>query len=181
MARPIDIGRVAGHRGNRGAITVRVASGDASRWTALRRVIVSRDGSEAGTERAVVAARAYRDRLVLELEGIDDANDAARLRGAVVRAPGDEVPELPEGRYWIADLIGIEVLDEDGERIGAVRDVIEAGGSGGADVLVVLSKDGEETLVPWVEPIVREVDVASGRIVVRLPEGLRGLNPPERR
>ena len=121
-------------------------------------------------------ARAYRDRLVLKLEGVDDPNAAEALRGRWLMARRDAVPELPEDRYYVADLVGLDVHDEDGGRVGSVVEVIETAGT---DVLVVEDADGHEVLVPMAGEIVTEIRIEEQRIDVRLPDGLRELNRRE--
>lgn len=160
---PLPIGRVAGHRGARGEITVRVVSGEAPRWVHLRRVLLDGDPYE------VEQSRAYGDRLVLKLRGVDGAGDAAALRGRQAAAPAEEVPILPEGRYWVSRLLGARVADETRGDLGTVEDVVE---TGGADLLLVREASGRERLVPLAREIVVGIDEKAGRIVVRLPEGL---------
>lgn len=170
------LGRVSGFRGNRGEVTVKVVSGDAARWEHLSRVVLqgSGAGSAAGS-RKVESARAYRDRLVLKLAGVDDASVAAALRGCDVLASAEDVPRLPKDVYWVERLVGARVIDAVSGEIGRVVDVIVAGGS---DLLLVKDGDGVETLVPLVKEFVPEIDEASGTIRLTLPEGLLGLNAP---
>lgn len=180
---PLTVGRVRGFRGRSGEVTVQVASGEAARWTHLGRVaLVAGDAPSSegapGPAIEVEGARAYRDRLVLKLRGIDDASSAERLTGLAVVAPENEVPQLPEDVYWIDRLIGSRVLERSGEELGRVEDVIA---TGGCDLLVVRAADGDEILVPLARSIVTAVDVASGTIRVALPEGLRELNAGEGR
>lgn len=168
------LGRVSGFRGNHGEITVKVVSGDAGRWVHLSRVVLHGSGPEIeGGARTVATARAYRDRLVLKLEGVDDANGAAALRGCDVLAPAEDVPRLPKDVYWVERLVGARAMDAVLGDIGSVTDVIEAGGT---DLLLVKDAGGVETLVPLVREFVTEIDEASGTIRLALPEGLRGLN-----
>jgi 16S rRNA processing protein RimM len=124
----------------------------------------------------VEAARAYRDRLVLKLEGVDDPSAAEALRGRWLLAPPDAVAELPEDGYYVADLVGLDVLDGDGARVGSVIDVVATSGT---DVLVVEDADGHEVLVPMAGEIVTAVRLDERRIEVRLPDGLRELNRRE--
>jgi 16S rRNA processing protein RimM len=154
---------VAGHRGAHGEITVRVASGDAARWTHLRNVLLE------GRPYEVEHARAYVDRLVLKLVGVADATRAASLKGLEVAAPPGEVPILPEGRYWVSRLLGARVADETRGDLGTVEDVVETGGT---DLLLVREASGRERLVPLAREIVVGIDDAAGLIRVRLPEGL---------
>jgi 16S rRNA processing protein RimM len=165
---------VSGFRGNHGEVTVKVFSGDAARWVHVSRVVLK--GSGPGTEdgpRKVESARAYRDRLVLKLAGVDDASEAEALRGSDVLAPAEDVPRLPEGVYWVERLVGARVMDVALGDIGRVMDVVE---TGGIDLLVVKDSGGVETLVPLAKEFVTEIDEASGTILLALPEGLRGLN-----
>ncbi len=169
------IGRVSGFRGTNGEVTVRVVSGDAKRWVGVSRVLVSGTGVRSrAASRRVESARAYRDRLVLKLAGIEDADGAAALTGREVRAPAAELPRLPRGVYWMDRLVGATVKDARWGDLGRVRDVIETGGT---DVLRVEDDRGVETLVPLAGEFVTEIDEASGTIRVAIPEGLKGLNP----
>ncbi len=170
------LGRVIGFRGSHGEITVKVISGNASRWVHLRRVVLhgSGPGSEVGSYK-VESARAYRDRLVLKLQGVDDAGNAAALRGREVMAPAEDVPRLPLGVYWVERLMGAQVMDATLGDIGRVKDVVE---TGGVDLLLVEDSGGVETLVPLVGEFVTAIDEASGTIRLTLPEGLRGMNAP---
>jgi len=168
------LGRVSGFRGSHGEITVKVVSGEAARWVHLSRVVIH--GSGPGVEevsRKVESTRAYRDRLVLKLSGVDDANDAAALRGRDVLAPAEEVPRLPQDVYWVERLVGLLVTDAVLGDIGRVADVI---GAGGGDLLLVKDDQGVETLIPMVREFVTGIDEAAGTIRLALPEGLRGLN-----
>lgn len=173
-SKALVLGRVTGFRGNIGEVTVKVVSGDAARWVHLSRVVLQGAGAVGEADpRRVESARAYRDRLVLKLAGVDDANGAAELRGIDVLAVAEDVPPLPKDVYWVERLVGTRVMDATLGDIGRVKDVIMAGG---ADLLLVEDGDGVETLVPLVKEFVTEIDESSGTIRLTLPEGLRGLN-----
>lgn len=173
---PLAIGRIGGFRGNRGEVTVRVASGDAARWTHLRRAILRSTGQAADTApREIESSRAYRDRLVLKFRGVDDASRAETFRGCEVCALAEDVPQLPSDVYWVAQLVGAQVRDVGGRELGVVDDVIE---TGGVDLLLVRDTQGAETLVPLAREIVSAIDPAAGTIVVSIPEGLREINVP---
>lgn len=178
MDSPLPLGTCSGHRGGRGELTIRVASGDATTWDGLSRVVVlgTTDGSQ--EEHDIEAVRSYRDRLVLKLKGVDDASAAARFRGRVFAAPPGEVPDLPGGRYYLERLIGLQVEEVGGDIVGRVVDVMQTAAT---EIVVVHGPvDGgaevEEVLIPLVQEMVLEVDEGGGRMVVRLPEGLRDLN-----
>ena len=160
---------------------MRIFRGEAAHWGDVRRVWLG-DGQAESSVFEVEQARAYRDRLVLKLEGVEDPTAAEALRGARVAVAVEDAPELPAGEHYTALLVGMEVLDE-GERIvGRVIDIMPTGGK---DVLVIAppsndsgaiaKKEQNEILVPFAEEIV-EVDQAAGVIRIRPPEGLLDLN-----
>jgi len=120
---------------------------------------------------AVEAARAYRDRLVLKLEGLDDASAAAARRGRWVRVRKDEEAPLPEGRWYLRDLTKREVQTIDGCTLGVVETVVE---TGGVDLLSVRTGQGKELLIPMAPSILLEVG-EDGPLRVDLPEGLTAL------
>lgn len=111
--------------------------------------------------RIVDAARVHGDAVVAKLQGIEDRDQAALLSGMQVTVSRDEFPELEPGEYYWADLVGLTVLNEAGVTLGRVTELLETGAN---DVLVV---EGErERLLPFIGPVVRQVDVAGGRILV---------------
>ena len=170
----MTVGRISGHRGRSGELTVRVASGEAARWVELGEVVVaSHDGAE--IERyEVESSRAYRDRLVLKLHSIDDAERAGRLRGRAVVAPPEQVPELPEGVHYRRRLVGLEVFEADGRRLGRVREIVD---TGAADLMQVETEAGGELLIPMDREMIQSIDERNDRVEVRLPDGLEDLNP----
>ena len=165
------MGRVHGHRGSSGELTVRVASGDAARWSNVAEVWLQRGGAEA-QRFDVQHERTYRDRWVLKLKGIDDPDTAARWRGAAVAVTLDHAPALDEYEHWHAALVGMEVLAGDAS-IGRVRDIQP---TAGADLLVVQANDGGELLIPLHRDIVVDVDERSKRLRIAPPDGLLELN-----
>jgi len=160
---------------------VRIFRGEAEFWTGLDRVWVGAPDGDGGSFYAIERSRAYRDRLVLKLEGVDDATTAGSLRGRRVAALAESAPQLPPGEHYTSLLVGLEVRDEGGRVIGTVVDVAP---TGGADLLVVVPGvpaegapcQGEEILIPLAEGIVEEVDEERGFIRIRPPEGLLDLN-----
>lgn len=150
---------------------MRVAGGDAAQWVGLCRVWIERPAGSRMYE--VEHDRAYSDRLVLKLRGIDDANAAEDLRGGNVCVLADEAPQLPAGAYYAATLVGMQVEDESGDPLGEVREVLPTGGT---DLLVVERGAGQEALIPLAQDIVIEISTAERRIRVRPPAGLLEVN-----
>jgi len=119
------------------------------------------------TRRRIVHARPHKGFMLLELEGIEDRDAAEALRGAEIVVPRDQVKPLPDGRWYIFELEGMQVYDQHGTIVGILEEVLQGAAN---DVYVVRAADGKEVLVPAVKHLLKEVDVARGRIVVELLE-----------
>ena len=119
--------------------------------------------------RVVERARRHKGGLVLKLAEVDTREGAEELRGHAIWLTREQVGALPEGRYFVEDILGIDVFTEDGEHLGTVEDVLNMPAS---DVYVVRGR-GDEILLPVVDNVVRDVDVDGRRMVVHLMKGLR--------
>lgn len=111
--------------------------------------------------RKVEAAKVHGATVVARLEGIADRDQAAALQGLRIAVSRDEFPEPAAGEFYWADLIGLKVVNVAGEALGNVVRVFETGAN---DVLVVAGE--RERLLPFIGPVIRQVDIAGGTITV---------------
>jgi len=118
----------------------------------------------------VASVRRHGRELLLSLAEITDWDGAEGLRGmeAFIRA-GDAAPLAP-GRYFYHQVEGLQVISDQGERLGRVAQILETGAN---DVYVVRDETGREILLPAISSVIREYDLESGRLIVHLLEGLR--------
>lgn len=115
----------------------------------------------------LLTARVHKSCLIASLKGVDDVNSAMLLKGKIVSVDRDEV-ELPEGRHFIVDLIGLEVRRADtGEVLGRLADVLDLPAN---QVYVV--RGAREYLIPAVDEFILETNVDEGYIRVHLLEGM---------
>ena len=109
----------------------------------------------------VKSARVHKNLALLQLDGVDSIEDGDVLRGRVLYLAREDA-KLPKGRYFIADLIGVEVVDADnGRSYGAITDVIKTGAN---DVYQVTDAQKKNYLLPVIDEIVTETDI-EGRVV----------------
>ncbi len=114
----------------------------------------------------VLSSRVHKTCVLARLKGVDTPEQAALLRRQVVSIDRSQV-SLPQGRVFIADLIGCRVLDEEGREIGKIQDVLTMPSS---DVYVI---QGEKRyMIPAVKEFVREINVREGFVKVHLIEGM---------
>ncbi len=104
----------------------------------------------------------------LDVEGISDLEQAKALVGCEVLIPGDKLKALPDDEYYWRDLIGFEVVAEDGYFIGKIETIFPTGSN---DVFVCTGGD-REILLPAIADVVQNIDMEQKRMVVRLLEGL---------
>ncbi len=104
----------------------------------------------------------------MDLEGISGIDQTEDLIGCAVLIPADKLAPLPEGEYYWQELIGLEVITEEGLPVGKVESIFPTG----SNDVYVCSGGGREILLPAIEDVVRQIDLKKGTMVVRLPEGL---------
>jgi 16S rRNA processing protein RimM len=165
------VGRVARAHGNKGAVIVNLETDFPDARFVVGQVLrVERDGRS--ESRRIQSVRFHQGRPVIVLDGIDTMNDAEALAGADLKIAEAEIAPLPEGTFYRHDLVGCEVRDTAGARIGTVRTV---DGPMDRSLLAVDGSRGE-VLIPLVAGICVTVDPAAKTIVVDPPEGLLEAN-----
>jgi len=116
----------------------------------------------------ILGARMHQKALLLELEGIDTVEAAEAMRGLMLEVPEGELAPLPEGAYYRFQIVGMDVVDTGGRSLGRVAEVLDTGAN---DVYIVRGDEGE-LLIPAIDAVIKEVDVARGRMVVELLPGM---------
>ncbi len=132
------------------------------RFHAKRRIFIR------GAPYTIHRSRVVNRVLLLTLEGIDSPEAVEPLRGAEILVPEAEAPPLPADTYYHFQIVGLAVVTTAGAELGAVASIFDTGGS---DVYVVRGPRGE-LLIPAIADVVKEVDLARGRIVVEPIQGL---------
>ena len=126
-----------------------------------------------GAPRIVERSRQQGKMLVVKLQDIDSRTQAEALRGKLLMVPQAQAIEQ-ESVYYLHDIIGLQVMDESGNVLGKVVDVLATGSN---DVYVVRGRLGE-VLLPALDDVIKHVDLHARRILVDLPEGLEFQRPP---
>lgn len=116
--------------------------------------------------------RVQKNMVILKLAGIDNRDNAEAVRGKEIYITEDDLPELPKGQFYIRDLIGMTVVEDDGNVLGSVTDVIQ---NTAQDIFEVEREDGRKVLIPKVDQFVLDIDGEERKITVKLIEGLLDL------
>lgn len=167
----VVIGRVVGIHGARGGVRVKAFDGEPESLLRASEVTLgeSEEDPKAVSVKVAGAEPGRPGEVRMRFTGFEQRGEASRLRGRLVMVDSGQLERLPDGEYYEYQLVGCRVEAEDGQRIGAVREVWATGGS---DVLVVEGEEGGQHLIPTGGDFLREVDLDGGRIVVEVIPGL---------
>ncbi len=124
---------------------------------------------KSGTPVEIEKSRRAKNIVVMKIKGVDTVEEAQKIRNRVLYISRDDV-ELDEGCYFIADLIGLEVVDADSGRVyGTITDVTETGAN---DVYHIKAQDGKMYYIPAIPQVVAETDTENGIMKITPLEGL---------
>ena len=165
----VAVGRLLRTRGRNGELLAEIDSTQPGRAEKIARVLLRRTDREAHFD--VENFWRHDGRPVFKLAGINSISEAELWEGSEILVPETERAALEPGEFYQADLVGCTVESQSGV-LGTVTALDEAGGP---LLLRVAAADGHEILIPFARSICKEIDVASKRIVVELPEGLTEL------
>ncbi len=117
----------------------------------------------------LAAIRQHNKGLLVSLDGYQNREEVGVLRNQILFVRADDRPPLPEGEYYHHQLLGLQVVTEEGEALGVLAEIMETSAN---EIFVVRPESGKDILIPDIEEVVLEIDLESRKIVVRLLPGL---------
>lgn len=163
----LQVGVITSTHGVRGEVKVFPTTDDAKRFKRLKEVILDTEKEQITLE--IEGVKFFKQFVILKFKGIDNINDVEKYRQKNLYVTRKNAVRLSRDEYFIADLIGLKVQNEDGEDIGVLKDVMETGAN---DVYVIEMNDGRELLLPAIKQCVLNVDVEAGFMQIHILEGL---------
>lgn len=167
MISELQVGVITQTHGIRGEVKVFPTTDDASRFKKLKEVIM-----DTGRERLTLEiedVKFFKQYAILKFKGYDSINDIEKYKNAKLYVTRDKAVKLKKDEYFIADLIGLDVVTDEREYFGRLKDVMSTGAN---DVYVVTREDGSEVLLPAIKECVKSVDMEQGQITVHIMDGL---------
>ena len=156
---PVPIGVVVGPHGVRGTLRVRA-------FGSGRHIRVGMEPVVGGARRLISAARETPKGFLVDVEGVGSRENASSLKGEKLLIGRGDLDAPEEGEVYVADLVGLTAIDVAGEVLGAVSDTFETA----AHEVLVVRRGHQEVYVPFTLEHVPNVDLESGRVVIRPPE-----------
>ena len=166
----LQVGIITSTHGVRGEVKVYPTTDDPKRFRRLKEVVLDTDREKLNLE--IEGVKFFKQFVILKFKGLDNINDIEKYRQKSLYVTRKNAVRLQRDEYFIADLIGLKVQDEDGTELGTVKDVIETGAN---DVYEVEMADGRSLLLPAIKQCILNVDVENGMMQVHVLEGLLDL------
>lgn len=163
----LQVGIITSTHGVRGEVKVYPTTDDVKRFKKLKDIILDTGKEKLALE--IEGVKFFKQMVILKFKGLDNMNDVERFRQKSLYVTRANAVKLRKDEYFIADLIGIRVFDEENKELGVLEDVMVTGAN---DVYVIKMVDGRELLLPAIKQCILDVDVPEGHMQVHVLEGL---------
>lgn len=163
----LRIGVVTTTHGLRGEVKVFPTTDDVKRFDDCDEVILVTKQEKLVLH--VERVKYFKNIVIVKFKEFHDINEVERFRKCDIMVTREHAVPLEEGEYFICDIIGATVTEEDGTPVGTVKDVMETGAN---NVFVILTEDGREVLFPSIPDCIKKVDVEKKEVVAHIMPGL---------
>lgn len=163
----LQVGAITSTHGIKGEVKIFPTTDDPNRFKKLKNVILDTDKELIELE--ISGVKFFKQFVILKFKGINDINDIEKYKGKKLLVTRENAVELDEGEYFIADLIGLKVITDDGNELGELTDVLQTGAN---DVYEVEMNNGKEVLIPAIKDCILDVNLNEGIMKVHLLKGL---------
>ena len=160
MEEYLRVGVFANTHGIRGEIKVLPTTDDISRFRTLKKLVMETKG-----------VKFLKGMAILKFKGIDNINDIEKYKGSDLLVSREDAIPLEEGEFFVSDLIGLSAVDEQGQELGKLTEVIQTG----ANDVYVIQGGGREYLLPAIGECILDICPGKGYIKVHMMEGLADL------
>ena len=162
-----EIGQIVNTFGIKGFVKVNPFTDDMQRFGELNYVFVVRNKELLKMQ--IEEVKYHKNVVLVKFKGIEDINMAEQYKGCYIKIKREDARKLPKDTYFIADLIGVSVFDENDNFLGKVNDIYN---NKVHDIYVIKDDLGKQILLPSTKEIIKQIDVENDRIVVHLIDGL---------
>ncbi|WP_088006012.1 ribosome maturation factor RimM [Indiicoccus explosivorum] len=165
-----NVGKIVNTHGIRGEVRVLSRTDfPEERFAEGARLGIFKEDAKKPVPVKVASHRKHKNFDLLTFEGYSSINQVEEFKNADLKVADHELDELEEHEYYYHEIIGCTVVTEDGREIGMVTDILETGAN---DVWAVKPETGKMQYIPYIEDVVKEIDVENKKIVIELMEGL---------
>ena len=165
----LKVGKIVNTHSLKGEVKV-ISSTDfeEERFKKGSKLLITR-GNQLIREVVVQSYRNHKNFLLVKFEGIDSVEEAEKFKNLQIKIDSDEVGELEENEFYFHQIIGCEVFDENDKNLGEIIDILTPGAN---DVWVIKGENGKEILIPYIEDVVKQIDITNKKVNIEVMEGL---------
>ena len=165
----LKVGKIVNTHSLKGEVKV-ISSTDfeEERFKKGSKLLITR-GNQLIREVVVQSYRNHKNFLLVKFEGIDSVEEAEKLKNLQIKIDSDEVGELEENEFYFHEIIGCQVFDENDKNLGEIIDILTPGAN---DVWVIKGENGKEILIPYIEDVVKQIDITNKKVNIEIMEGL---------
>lgn len=167
MQEYFEIGQIVNTFGIKGMVKVNPFTDDLERFEELKSIYIVKNKQLIEVE--IEEVKYQKNMVLLKLKNIDDMNTAESYKGCYLKIHRKDARELPEDTYFIADIIGSQVITDDGKLLGKVDDIYNTGSN---DIYVVKDELGKQILLPNIKEVILDINIEQQIVTVHLLEGL---------
>ncbi len=171
----LKVGVITSTHGIRGEVKVFPTTDDPKRFLDLEEIILD-TGKEKKTL-SIQYVKFFKNMVILKFKEFDNINDVERYRQKDLYVTREQAVPLEENEYFIADLIGLKAVSDEGEELGEIADVLQTAAN---DIYVIKQEGTSDLLVPAIKECVLKVDIAGGMVTLHLLPGLREVNQKQK-
>lgn len=166
----LSVGKIANTHGIRGELKIfPFTDFPEIRFAAGKELLLISPEDGAKLKVKIVSSREQKNIYVVKLDGYENINEVEKYKGWDVKVPRTEAVEAEDNAYYFHEIMGCAVITPEGEELGTIVDILTPGAN---DVWVVKRKGGKELLIPFIEDVVKEVNIAEKTVRVEIMEGL---------
>ena len=167
MEQLLRVGVISSTHGVRGEVKVYPTTDDANRFKKLKKVVL--DTGREYIDLEISGVKFFKIQVILKFKGIDNINDIEKYKGKDLLVHREDAVKLEENENYVADLINLKVVTDEGQVLGCLTEVMETGAN---DVYVVETEDGKELLLPAIRDCILDVDLDEEVMTVHILPGL---------
>ncbi len=169
MTNSFQVGVIASTHGLSGEVNVFPTTQDPERFKKLKKVTLhTQKGEEIQLD--VVSSRFFKKFVIVKFKQFNNINEVEKFRGCELTIDRKDAIKLEKGEYYCADLIGLVIVDEEGNELGTLTEILQTGAN---DVYEMTRKDSEDKIyIPAIRDCVKEINVDEGKIVIHVMPGL---------
>ena len=163
----LEIGQIVNTFGIKGMVKVKPFTDDIKRFDSLKKVYIEKNSNK--KEYEIEEVKYHKNMVLIKFEGIENIEQAERLRNSYLTISRDSAEELEEGRYYVVDLLGLEVYTDEQILLGTLEDIFNTGSN---DIYVVKNEEGKQILLPAIQDVIKKIDIENKKVIVHLLPGL---------